>query len=361
MKTKLLFTFLLISAMSFAQAPGDLIITEIMPDPSGTESENEWFEIQNTTDAPIDINGLSIVDSSSSNRWHLIDNTGGTNTGQSLVIPAGGYAVLAPTLDNTIFDGAITVTYAYGFSSQSPATSTTVGGSNFPRFNNTNSFDDGVSSNVTDGTSCNSSVDAEGVTDDETDGIGLATGTVADDNVVILDEFEYDYGYNNATFMSGATNPVGGVPDLTVLPGWDFGSAGLEGSSCFMGNADLDDNVTFQLVDGSFTFSDPSAGQVGLFFGTPGAANGNVLSVGEVSSLDRLTIFPNPAKTTITIKSADQTQVDSVELYNILGLRVLATSNLINDSINVSEMATGVYLLKVNSGNNSVTKRVVIE
>lgn len=74
-----------------------------------------------------------------------------------------------------------------------------------------------------------------------------------------------------------------------------------------------------------------------------------------------LKIYPNPAKTTITIKSADQTQIDSVELYNILGLRVLSTTNLVNDSIDVSEMATGVYLLKVNAGTNSVTKRIVIE
>jgi len=74
-----------------------------------------------------------------------------------------------------------------------------------------------------------------------------------------------------------------------------------------------------------------------------------------------LKIYPNPAKTTITIKSPDQTQIDSVELYNILGLRVLSTTNLVNDSIDVSEMATGVYLLKVNAGTNSVTKRIVIE
>jgi len=74
-----------------------------------------------------------------------------------------------------------------------------------------------------------------------------------------------------------------------------------------------------------------------------------------------LRIYPNPAKTNITVKSTDQTQIDSVELYSVLGLRVLKTTNLVNDTLDVSEMATGVYLLKVNAGNSSVTKRIVIE
>ena len=69
----------------------------------------------------------------------------------------------------------------------------------------------------------------------------------------------------------------------------------------------------------------------------------------------------NPAKTNITVKSTDQTLIDSVELYSVLGLRVLKTTNLVNDTFDVSEMATGVYLLKVNAGNSSVTKRIVIE
>lgn len=88
--------------------------------------------------------------------------------------------------------------------------------------------------------------------------------------------------------------------------------------------------------------------------------NLGVLSTEEFSA-SSLKVYPNPATTNITIKTANQTQIDSVELYNILGSKVLSSTKLIDNSINVSEMASGVYLLKVNAGNNSVTKRIVIQ
>ncbi len=63
---------------------GDLVITEIMFDPSVSESTNEWFEVYNPTGSNIDINGYIICDNSDS---HTI--------GSSTIVPSMGYAVLA--------------------------------------------------------------------------------------------------------------------------------------------------------------------------------------------------------------------------------------------------------------------------
>lgn len=80
----------------------------------------------------------------------------------------------------------------------------------------------------------------------------------------------------------------------------------------------------------------------------------------EQFNLNTLSVYPNPADDHITIKGTDQT-IDSVEIFSILGKRVLKTTSLMNDAVDVSELTSGVYLLKINSGVNSVTKRIIIE
>jgi hypothetical protein len=65
--------------------PGDIIITEIMNDPADVPDEvGEYFEVYNTTGAPIDLNG-----------WDISDNGIDAHTiNASVVVPAGGFAVL---------------------------------------------------------------------------------------------------------------------------------------------------------------------------------------------------------------------------------------------------------------------------
>lgn len=85
--------------------PNDLVITEIMQNPSVVaDSEGEWFEIYNTTNASIDINGWTITDADVDS--HVIDNGG------PLVIEAGAYFVLGNSA-NTELNGNTPVDYAY--------------------------------------------------------------------------------------------------------------------------------------------------------------------------------------------------------------------------------------------------------
>ena len=74
-------------APSVFAANTDVIITEVMYSAPGTEAGNEWVEIYNTTDSPIDLAG-----------WCINDNYGdGTLTEANILsgtLPAGGTAVL---------------------------------------------------------------------------------------------------------------------------------------------------------------------------------------------------------------------------------------------------------------------------
>ena len=91
---------------ALAASPGDLIINEVMQNPSAVnDSEGEWFEIYNTTGSGIDIDGWIIRDDDNDSTM--------INNGGPLVVPAGGYLVLGPN-DTLAVNGGYTRDYAYG-------------------------------------------------------------------------------------------------------------------------------------------------------------------------------------------------------------------------------------------------------
>ena len=82
---------------------GDLVITEFMPDPSAVnDSKGEYFEIFNTTQKTLDLNGLEISDAGSNS--HTIDT--------SLTIAPKNYLTLG-TDTATGTNGGANVTYEY--------------------------------------------------------------------------------------------------------------------------------------------------------------------------------------------------------------------------------------------------------
>lgn len=65
----------------------EVIISEVMYDPSGTEPDQEWIELFNTTSSPRLLSGLTLKDESA--RVHTISSA------PQVVIPGGAYVVLA--------------------------------------------------------------------------------------------------------------------------------------------------------------------------------------------------------------------------------------------------------------------------
>ncbi|WP_179318989.1 T9SS type A sorting domain-containing protein [Winogradskyella helgolandensis] len=79
----------------------------------------------------------------------------------------------------------------------------------------------------------------------------------------------------------------------------------------------------------------------------------------DVNTLeDSIRVYPNPANTIINIAMANNQSIASIELFNMLGKRVLTTKAL---NVDVSKYAAGIYMLKVSTNEGQVTKRIVIE
>lgn len=86
-----------------AAAGPTLVINEIMPNPAGVADElGEWFEVYNAGSTPIDLQNYRIA--SNNDAVHVIN--------QSVVVPAGGYAVLARNGDPAV-NGGVTANYSY--------------------------------------------------------------------------------------------------------------------------------------------------------------------------------------------------------------------------------------------------------
>jgi hypothetical protein len=89
--------------------PGDIIITEVMMNPTNPDSDHEYFEVYNTTGADIDMFGWELSDPNSS--AFLDNNVNGTITNVTIV-PANGYLVLA-TDGDPLVNGGVTAQYNF--------------------------------------------------------------------------------------------------------------------------------------------------------------------------------------------------------------------------------------------------------
>ena len=76
-------------------AVGDLVITELMYDPSGSDTDREWFEVFNAAGVDVDLEGLCIIRSTTD---HLVLGT--------LPVAAGAYVVFGIDSDPTRNGGA---------------------------------------------------------------------------------------------------------------------------------------------------------------------------------------------------------------------------------------------------------------
>ncbi|MBT3612635.1 MAG: T9SS type A sorting domain-containing protein [Flavobacteriales bacterium] len=82
-----------------------------------------------------------------------------------------------------------------------------------------------------------------------------------------------------------------------------------------------------------------------------------VNSINEKTS--DLLIYPNPANNILTIVS-NTVEIENINIYNLNGQLVL-NKELNNNTINVSSLESGIYIVDILSENNSVKRKLIIE
>ncbi|WP_432670695.1 choice-of-anchor J domain-containing protein [Flavobacterium sp. SM2513] len=84
----------------------------------------------------------------------------------------------------------------------------------------------------------------------------------------------------------------------------------------------------------------------------------SVLSNGEFK-LNKFSVFPNPAIDVLNVKPNEYETVDSIEIFDINGRKILTKffDNGSDAHINVSSLSAGMYIIHITSGNKSVIKK----
>lgn len=82
------------------------------------------------------------------------------------------------------------------------------------------------------------------------------------------------------------------------------------------------------------------------------------LSVAE-NNISGLKVYPNPAKNTLYVTS-DSFTAKQVELFDVLGKSVLNTKT-VNNTVNISSLSKGVYVVKITEEGKTATRKIVVE
>jgi hypothetical protein len=77
----------------------------------------------------------------------------------------------------------------------------------------------------------------------------------------------------------------------------------------------------------------------------------------EFDNSESILIYPNPAISTIQLLGADED--DEVYIYSLAG--DLVATHLNTGVIDISILQAGAYFVKIVQGNNTLTKRLIVQ
>ena len=160
--------------------------------------------------------------------------------------------------------------------------------------------------------------------------------------------YEY-YLKQGSSFVVAPASYVGGEKDglRKVLK---IGNANLNKSIFFSNLADGEYTFGVQSIDNSYEGSPFTAVNIRITGGIPTA-------VKSVFNTEKPSVFPNPADKFITINTSN---LVNVSITNLDG-RVCKNVKISGGQINVSDLTSGVYFIKINDQGSTSTQKIVIK
>ena len=92
------------------------------------------------------------------------------------------------------------------------------------------------------------------------------------------------------------------------------------------------------------------------------ACNNNPNSIINIENTSQINIFPNPVKNNLKIDLPDNIRINHLSLFSINEQILFQKTQLFNfTSIDLSEIKSGIYILKIETENNTIVKKIIKE
>jgi len=149
-------------------------------------------------------------------------------------------------------------------------------------------------------------------------------------------------------------NPLGGV---TIMYEDGYSVTSASGSYTITVDRNATVTLTPSLSGYAFTPSSITCSNVLSNLTNRDFTATSTTGIDEIPNIgNQITVFPNPAKDDIFIKS--ELQIEKVEIYSLTGALKILENNF-NESVSVSELSKGVYLLKVYTDKGVAISKVI--
>lgn len=189
--------------------------------------------------------------------------------------------------------------------------------------------------------------------------------TSGDKDVIFESNFATVQGADLRVYLS-KTDDISAVgSDAVQISGQlenDAGGFGGPGTAPITGMMTFTAPTDVELADFDFIVIQCIAinerwGHVAL--GANSGADCAALSVDE-NTLSNISISPNPSSGNVTLKSPIS-ETAQISVYNILGKMVYNKSQSLNSQMDLNNLKSGIYMVKIATEGKQTTKRLIIE
>jgi len=173
--------------------------------------------------------------------------------------------------------------------------------------------------------------------------VAVNKGHVAFPNLTLVNNSIDEDNFSNLTYLTNtsSTDPMfTSSTDFTLQSGSPAIDAG--------DNTKIPSGITTDLLGNQRIFN--TTVDIGAYeFGS------SPLSTKNVSFLSEISMYPNPVTNNLFIKSNEE--IKKIEIYNLLGQKIIEKEN--SNAINLSNLKPNMYLVRIYSKTNSISKRII--